>query len=111
MAAQRGMTPVLLGLEDMTGKRADGDAVEVVLENAMQVMQLGGDQTVALVTDDPTVMRKTRRQWEQKYPFVVVRDPQAMFCLLLTDTYVCRHLRVFYTSQILVSDIYVPIQP
>lgn len=75
-----------MGLEDMTAKRADGEAVKVVVENAMEYMQLEADQTVALVTDDPTMMRKTRRRWEETYPFAVVRALQLHpMVMVLTD--------------------------
>lgn len=72
MAAQRGETPVLLELEDMTGRRADANNSMEVLEKGMRTMELDIEQTLALVTDNPTVMRKFRRDWEIKYPFVLV---------------------------------------
>lgn len=72
LAARRTETPVVLNLEDMTGKRADGPAIVDVLENGMKVMGLDPHQVVAVVSDDPTLMRLVRRLMIQRYIWMIV---------------------------------------
>ena len=72
MACERGVTPVVLGLEDMTGQRGDAETLRDVLERGLGTMEVKAKQLIAVVSDDPTTMRKYRRLVEQKWPWIVV---------------------------------------
>lgn len=74
LACEREETPVMLGLEDMTGQRGSSEAVLKVVENAMTSMDVNGNQVIAAVSDDPTTMRKYRRLLEAKYPKIIVSE-------------------------------------
>lgn len=74
LACERAETPVMLGLEDMTGQRGNSEAVLRVVENAMKSMDVSGNQVIAAVSDDPTTMRKYRRLLEEKYPKIIVSE-------------------------------------
>ncbi|KAI0783234.1 hypothetical protein C8Q75DRAFT_811045 [Abortiporus biennis] len=56
MAAHQKHTPIMLGLEDMTGKHINSDALIPVMNKAVLSFGISSKQVIALVTDNPTVM-------------------------------------------------------
>ena len=73
LACERGDTPSMLGLEDLTGQRGDAVAVLDVVEKAMKGSGIEPKkQVIAAVSDDPNTMRKYRRLLEEKYPGIIV---------------------------------------
>lgn len=74
LLAEVGFRPVVLGLEDLTGKRATADAVLTVVEGALQKKEVSPSQVVALVTDNPTTMTAFRRNYQLRYPWTIVRS-------------------------------------
>ncbi|EPS95959.1 hypothetical protein FOMPIDRAFT_1077798, partial [Fomitopsis schrenkii] len=77
LLAEVGFRPVVLGLEDLTGKRATADAVLTVVEGALQKKEVSPSQVVALVTDNPTTMTAFRRNYQLRYPWTIT-----LFCFL-----------------------------
>jgi hypothetical protein len=55
MVQQRGRPGILLKIEDMTGRRADGEALVNVAEKGLDAMGVVSSSLVACVTDDPLV--------------------------------------------------------
>lgn len=75
-----GKHPVVLGLSDLTGKRASADTVFEVCNASLQKMCITAKQISALCTDNPSVMIKLRREWEKKFQWVIVS-----LCLILAN--------------------------
>jgi len=75
---QRGAAGVLMGLEDMTGKRVDGEALEGVMDRAMGEMDVDLTYFLAITTDDPRVMRKFRRLRIANAPWILVSSPPSL---------------------------------
>ena len=69
-----GFRPVVLGLEDLTGKRATAETVLTVVEGALQKKEVAAGQVIALVTDNPTTMTAFRRNYQLKYPWTIVSN-------------------------------------
>ena len=72
LGQQRGQAGVLMGLEDMTGKRVDGEELEKVIDRAMGKMDIDMSYFLAITTDNPRVMGKFRRLRIQKAPWILV---------------------------------------
>lgn len=70
--AETGKHPVVLGLTDLTGRRASADVVVDVCDESLKKLLLDISQIAALCTDNPTVMRKVRTIWETKYSHIIV---------------------------------------
>lgn len=74
MAQIRSHPGILLNLEDLTGKRVDGEELLAVHKRALNEVSLPDmSNFVALVTDDPTLMRKYRRLAGQEWTRLIVR--------------------------------------
>ena len=69
---ERGKHPVVLGLTDLTGKRASADVLVGVCDNSLQKLCFSASQLGALCSDNPSVMKKLRRLWETKYSHIIV---------------------------------------
>lgn len=67
-----GKHPVVLGLTDLTGKRASADTVFKVCDDSLRKMCVTAKQISALCTDNPSVMIKLRREWEKHFQWVIV---------------------------------------
>ena len=67
-----GEYPVILGLDDMSGKRGSADKLVELAEQSLQKMEVNHQTLFGLTTDDPSVMRAFRRQFQVKYPWVIV---------------------------------------
>lgn len=72
VVAEPGKQPVVLGLTDLTGKRATADAIVDVCNENRQKMGIEPRQIAALCTDNPSTMISARRKWETMYPWVIV---------------------------------------
>lgn len=67
-----GKHPVVLGLTDLTGQRASGDAIYNVCNDSLKKLCIDPMQVAALCTDNPSVMIKVRKLWELQYKWVIV---------------------------------------
>lgn len=72
LLAEVGFRPVVLGLEDLTGKRATAETVLSVVEGALEKKEVSASQVIALVMDNPTTMTAFRRNYQSKYPWTIV---------------------------------------
>ena len=72
LGQQWGQAGVLMGLEDMTGKRVDGEELEKVIDRTMGKMDIDMSYFLAITTDNPRVMGKFRWLWIQKAPWILV---------------------------------------
>jgi hypothetical protein len=73
MAQQRSCAGILVNLEDSTGTRVDGEELLGIHERALETMELKDmDNFVAIVTDNPNLMKKYRRLAAQKWPRLLV---------------------------------------
>lgn len=77
---ETGKHPVVLGLTDLTGKRATAEAVVDVCNTSLKKMCVDPKQLAALCTDNPTVMIKARRDYEIQFPWIIVST------ILFSDT-------------------------
>jgi hypothetical protein len=76
MAQQRSSAGILVNLEDSTGTRVDGKELLCIHERALDAMELENmDNFVAIVTDNPNLMKKYRRLAVQKWPRLLVSVP------------------------------------
>ena len=74
VAAHVKQPSIVLGLEDLTGKRGDVDTLIKTTENAAAGMGLGDmKKFIAVTTDNPTTMRAFRRELQKKYWWLLVR--------------------------------------
>ena len=64
--------PVVLGLTDLTGKRANAETIVGLCIEDLKAMFVDPSQVAALCTDNPSVMKKTRKDWEILFPWVIV---------------------------------------
>ena len=67
------MRPVVLGRSDLTGHRGTAEKLLEVLEHAMKKSGLDWSQIIALITDNPTVMKALRRLAMGSHPHIIVR--------------------------------------
>ena len=67
-----GQHPVVLGLTDLTGKRANADNIRKVCQDDLKKMCIDPRQLAGMCTDNPTVMRKVRKDWELLYTWIIV---------------------------------------
>lgn len=72
LACERDTTPVMMGLQDMSGERGDARALVRVVKKAMADMGVQAQQCIAAVSDDPNTMRKYRRLLQEEYPWIIV---------------------------------------
>ena len=73
LVAEVAMRPVVLGLSDLTGHRGTAEKLLEVLEHAMKKSGLDWSQIIALITDNPTVMKALRRLAMGSHPHIIVR--------------------------------------
>lgn len=75
VASELKREPVVLSLEDMTGKRGNADAMIESSQKALKAMELEAcTNIIAVTTDNPTVMRSFRKKFEAIYTWVLVRS-------------------------------------
>jgi hypothetical protein len=73
VAAQLNMDPIILGLEELTGKRATAQCYLETIQTSMRRMDVGdGKQFIALTTDNPSVMQLFRSEFQKKFYWVLV---------------------------------------
>lgn len=73
MVSEVNQFPVVLSLEDMTGERATAGNLHAAVIRALRSMELeDGTRIIALVTDNPTVMKLFWSQFQQTYYWVLV---------------------------------------
>lgn len=73
MAQIRSQRGILLNLEDLTGKRVDGEELFALHKRALDETGLiNMNHFSAVVTDDPTLMRKYRRLVGEEWPRLIV---------------------------------------
>ena len=68
-----GSIPVVLGLADLAGQRADTGRMVQVNEENLTGLGIDPKQIAGMCTDSPTTMVAARREWEKKYPHTIVR--------------------------------------
>jgi hypothetical protein len=74
VASQVGEEPIVMSLNDITGKRGSADVILANAKKALSVMQVDdGKNFIALCTDNPTTMQSFRRKYEKEFPWVIVR--------------------------------------
>ena len=68
-----GKYPIVMSLDDMTGKRGMAENYLATIKGAMQGMGIEkGIQVLALTTDNPTVMQSFRRMFQNEFQWVLV---------------------------------------
>jgi hypothetical protein len=84
MAQQRSRAGVLLNIEDSTGRRVDAHELLHIQERSLESMDIEDmNGFVAIVTDNPSVMRKYRRLAAKKWPRILV-SIRVHHCFLIT---------------------------
>ena len=74
LAAKVNELPIILGLDDLSGKRADAETLVKTAQDALDNMEVGDMRRfIAATTDNPTVMRAFRRILGNKYSWLLVR--------------------------------------
>lgn len=82
-----GKFPIVMSLDDMTGKRGTAENYLQTIKGAMRGMGIGeGRQVLALTTDNPTVMQAFRRMFQNEFEWVLVRVYFTFPCLLADST-------------------------
>ncbi|EIN03308.1 hypothetical protein PUNSTDRAFT_31961, partial [Punctularia strigosozonata HHB-11173 SS5] len=71
IVSEVGHHPVILGLEDMTGRRANADAMRDVSQVSLTKKSVDISQILCVCTDNPTTMRAFRRKWETAHPHLL----------------------------------------
>ena len=72
IVAKVGELPIILSLEDMTGKRGSADNILKVILNGMEKMGLSPRNCLALTTDNPTVMSSVRTKFVLLFTWILV---------------------------------------
>lgn len=72
--AEVAVHPVVLGLQEMTGRRATAENLVEVSDGALQKKGVQPTAVIAVCTDNPTTVQAFRRIWTQKYPWILVCD-------------------------------------
>jgi hypothetical protein len=72
MAAKAGQHSIMLGMSDLTGKRATADEIISVVQENMTKMDVDFKKFAAICTDNPTVMAAVRRKIEETDPVILV---------------------------------------
>ena len=72
VAAEVKKAPIILGLSELTGKRATADAVVNVCEENLAKMNINFDHIAAICTDNPTTMISARRKLINLNPALIV---------------------------------------
>ena len=72
MIAEVSQFPVVLGLEELTGKRATADQLVELSNHALLKKEVQPESLLAVCTDNPTTMRAFRRKWSNIYPWLLV---------------------------------------
>jgi len=73
MISEVSQFPVVLGLEELTGKRATANQLVELSDRALLKKEVKPEFLVAVCTDNPTTMRAFRRKWSDIYPWLLVR--------------------------------------
>lgn len=74
IAARVGELPVVLSLDDLTGKRGSADNILNILLEALMKMALPPENCIAITTDNPTVMGSTRGKFVLRFPWILVKS-------------------------------------
>jgi hypothetical protein len=75
VAAQLNKDPIILGLENLTGKRATANTYLETIQTSMQKMDIAdGKQFIALTTDNPSVMQLFCSEFQKKFYWVLVSN-------------------------------------
>ena len=78
VSASVGEYPIILGLDDMTGRRGTAEGYLESIKGAMRKGGIAeGKQVLALTTDNPSVMKSFRRLFQAEFPWVLVQE---FFC-------------------------------
>ncbi|KAF9531576.1 hypothetical protein CPB83DRAFT_833272 [Crepidotus variabilis] len=72
MAAEVSQYPVMLGLEDLTGKRATADGLVELSKRALTKKTLDPRAILATCTDNPTTMQAFQRKFKEEYPWIII---------------------------------------
>ena len=72
--AEVAVHPIVLGLEEMTGRQATAENLVEVSDGSLQRKGVNPTSVIAVCTDNPTTMQAFRRIWIQKYLWILVRD-------------------------------------
>ncbi|KAF9521622.1 ribonuclease H-like domain-containing protein [Crepidotus variabilis] len=70
MVAEVSVYPVMLGLEELTGKRATADQILDLSKRAFKKKDLDPRSILAACTDNPTTMQSFRRKLKIEYPWI-----------------------------------------
>ncbi|KAJ7211665.1 ribonuclease H-like domain-containing protein [Mycena pura] len=71
-AGRVGEPTIVMGLQDVTGRRGNAVAIMDTAEDAMKEMLIESAACfLGVVTDDPNVMKSFRRMFEQKYEWII----------------------------------------
>lgn len=72
VAAKVGELPIVLSLEDLTGKRGSATNITNTVVDAMKKMGLPPNNCIALTTDNPTVMISARSKFTEQFHWILV---------------------------------------
>lgn len=73
LAAEVSQYPIVLSLQDMTGRRGSANALLDVMQQALEAMEVAEAKNfIAVTTDNPTVMQAFRRKFQAKFYWVLV---------------------------------------
>ena len=74
LAAKVNEISIIVGLENISGKRGDADTLLATVQGALDGMNAGDMKAfIAATTDNPTVMRAFRRKLSDKFSWLLVR--------------------------------------
>jgi hypothetical protein len=75
VASQVDEEPIVMSLDNLTGKRGSADVILDTAKRALSVMQVDdGKNFIAVCTDNPTTMQSFIKKYEKVFPWVVVRS-------------------------------------
>lgn len=85
VAAEVNQPPIVLSLDDLTGKQGNFDTLLGVTQGAFDRMQLDPKKFVACTTDNPTTMCAYRQRLQKKFPWLLVCITRQPSCSVSTD--------------------------
>ena len=75
LAAEVNKYPIVLNLEDMIGHQGSAIGLMEAAEQALKTMEVeDGENFIAVMTDNPTVMQAFRRRFKDKFYWVLISD-------------------------------------
>jgi len=74
MLAEVSRFPVVLGLEELTGRHAMADNIVELSNRALIKKSVDPKFIIAVCTDNPTTMQAFRRKWTQQHTWIIVRS-------------------------------------